>query len=70
MKAAEAMQETFVAENINSPEKVPLDLRQLIEILEAEGDLVRVKEEVDPRNFELSAMCKSSKPPFLRYVPC
>lgn len=56
MKAAEAMQETFAAGNINSPEKVPLDLRQLIEILEAEGDLVRIKEEVDPRNFELSAM--------------
>jgi 4-hydroxy-3-polyprenylbenzoate decarboxylase len=56
MKAAQAMEETFSAGDINSPEKVPLDLRQFIEILEAEGDLVRVTEEVDPRNFELSAM--------------
>ncbi|MFO1377887.1 MAG: UbiD family decarboxylase [Steroidobacteraceae bacterium] len=41
---------------INRPETVPGDLRQFIEILEREGELVRIKEPVDPRNFELASM--------------
>ena len=56
MKATEDMQNTLPAQSeYNKPETVARDLREYIAQLEAEGELVRVTEEVDPLNRELSA---------------
>ena len=44
------------ATSTNRPEKVPADLAAYMALLEKEGELVRVTDAVDPRNFELSAI--------------
>ena len=57
MKAAEDMRDTMPAPSeFNKPETVARDMRAFLDQLEAEGELVRVTEEVDPRNFELSSI--------------
>jgi UbiD family decarboxylase len=38
------------------PEKIRHSMREMLEWMEQEGELVRIKESVDPRNFELSAI--------------
>lgn len=44
------------ASRVNQPQNVPHDLPQFIQRLEAQDELVRIKEAVDPRNFELASM--------------
>ena len=57
MKAAADMRNELPGRNeFNQPETVARDLREYIAQLEADGELVRVTEQVDPRNFELPAM--------------
>ncbi|MCC7412041.1 MAG: UbiD family decarboxylase [Gammaproteobacteria bacterium] len=60
MKAAKDMRDALSAQRgvteTNKPDRVPHDLTQYLERLESEGELVRIKESVEPRNFELSSM--------------
>jgi len=59
MKAAEDMSQELsaaVATTNNHPQRVARDLNAFIDLLEREGELVRVSEPVDARNFELASI--------------
>ena len=48
-------------ENSHHPETVRDDMREFIEWLRETDEIIVVKEEVDPRNFELSAIVQHSE---------